>query len=296
MGDGNTPIVDIIKAAGEDLAARGGKALKKATAQVQRLDAWRTAVVEHVAMLWECSHSDARWRELSVLGLGVRKGVHGRARLLPSAYLTALSVATGNACGTGVRSAGQLLSGMAAADADTVVRLGAEERKARKRGLEPDARAALSLSTRHACPRTVDRCVRTYNCVNYYSAARHKVRKVTTTTASTGEGIRTRRTTKARTPRGDHDDDDDTPREGLGRCESLLRPPPPALPPQAARPGRGALEPRSRRDARGGRQGHGCDVGVPRKGCALLGADDGSLRGECRRGPSPPVPLSAHLP
>ena len=84
MGDADTRLVDLVARLGEHMTARGGRGRLRGTPLLEMVDAWRDAVLDHVVLLWEVSRMDGRWRELSLLGVGVRKGGGGRSREVPA--------------------------------------------------------------------------------------------------------------------------------------------------------------------------------------------------------------------
>ena len=129
-------------------------------------------MIDHVALLWEVSGDDGRWRALNLLGLGVRKGGAGRSRAVPAHYLSALSTAKQNATGTGVRSASQLAIGMAAVQGPAQPLLSFEERKARRGKMQKEERSAQSLGTVQVSASHANKLVRMYDGANYFFSSR----------------------------------------------------------------------------------------------------------------------------
>ena len=175
IGDGDMRLCACVRRAGECLSdmnrRRARRALEKARSAA---DAWRDAVTDHVALLWETSDEDVRWGKLNLLGLGVRKGLKGRAREVPAAYLSALSVATSNAAGRGVRSAGQLTLGMEAVSGEASPLLTKEERQRRRKSqMHEEERAAISQASVQVSVRTANKLVRVYDCANYFASCRN---------------------------------------------------------------------------------------------------------------------------
>ena len=171
--DGDTRLSDLVRRVGAHLEGRGGHpGVRHRGMDFHALEAWRDAVVDHVALLWEVSGDDGRWRALNILGLGLRKSDGGRARQVPADYLSALSTAKHNATGTGVRSASQLAVGMAAVQGPAQPLLSAKERKARRGKMQKEERSALSQGSVHVSARTADKLVRMYDGANYFFSSR----------------------------------------------------------------------------------------------------------------------------
>ena len=175
IGDGDMRLSACVRRAGEYLLRmRDSSARRKLEKATGGVDAWRDAVTDHVALLWEISDEDARWGKLNLLGLGVRKGRLGRAREVPAAYLSALSTATSNVAGRGVRSAAQLTLGMEAVAGEAAPLLTKEERQRRRKSqMHEEERAAISQASVQVSVRTANKLVRVYDCANYFASCRN---------------------------------------------------------------------------------------------------------------------------
>ena len=150
---------------------RGGRFRLKGTESLQVLDGWRDDLVSHFAILWEASAADPRWADVGLLELGVRKGRSGRARSVSTGYLDALSVASSNSKGLGVRTVRQLVTGMNATSRHPR-RLTFAQKVARKGKLPSQERTAISLGSKHVSASHADYLLSGYELINYFHSCR----------------------------------------------------------------------------------------------------------------------------